>query len=153
MIGQLGARTVAGYYPIASELDVLPLLGLLHGVGTDLALPVTPTVRGPLKFRQWSPSDQLMQGRFGIMEPLEERLEVAPDAILVPMLAFNRAGHRLGYGGGYYDMTLRSLRARAKVTAIGVAFDEQETDALNDEAHDEALDWLLTPSKAQRVGE
>lgn len=153
MIEQLGARTVGGYHPIASELDVLPLLSDLHGAGIDLALPVTPAERAPLKFRRWIPTDNMLRGRFGIMEPLEEHLEVVPDAILVPMLAFNRAGHRLGYGGGYYDMTLRSLRARAKVIAIGVAFDEQETDALDDEDHDEALDWLLTPSKARRVGD
>jgi len=150
LMQQLGARTIAGYHPISSELDVLPLLNALHEAGYDLALPVTPKKKGPLVFRRWLPSDQLKAARFGILEPLEQSPDVAPDAILIPMLAFNSLGHRLGYGGGYYDMTLCSLRARAKVAAIGVAFDEQEMDALHDEDHDEALDWLLTPSKVRQ---
>jgi len=152
LMKRLHARTVAGYHPISSELDVLPLLRVLHEAGYALALPVTPKEKGPLAFRQWSPSDELTKGRFGILAPIVHKPDVTPDAILLPLLAFDKMGHRLGYGGGYYDKTLRLLRMSTEIVAIGVAYDEQETDALSNEEHDEVLDWLLTPSGARRFG-
>ena len=152
LMERLHARTIAGYHPFSGELDVMPLLSALHETGYALALPVTPNEKGPLVFRQWVPSDQLVTGRFGILEPLVQKTDLAPDTILLPMLAFDKTGHRLGYGGGYYDRTLRSLRASKSIVAVGIAFDEQEIDRLRYEDHDEALDWLLTPSGARRFG-
>jgi 5-formyltetrahydrofolate cyclo-ligase len=104
----------------------------------------------PLQFRRWSPGDPLRTVQWGIREPAEAAPVVEPDVLLVPLLAFDRGGHRLGYGGGYYDRTLRALRSRRPVTAVGLAFAEQEVDAVPHLDYDERLDWVLTPLGAIR---
>jgi 5-formyltetrahydrofolate cyclo-ligase len=146
-IGSLGgAEIVAGYSPIRDELDVLPLVAALHGAGCRTVLPSTAPGR-TLTFRVWEPGVQLKCSKFGVMEPLEEYLELIPDLLLVPLLAFDRKGNRLGYGAGYYDLALRNLRRRGPVTAIGIAFDEQELPEIPREPQDEPLDMILTPSR------
>jgi len=154
LVVKLGAKVIAGYHPIGNELDVLPLLEELREVGCVIALPVTPAHDAPLGFRLWAPEDRLAAGRFGVKEPgTEARLIAILDVILVPLLAFDGAGHRLGYGGGYYDRTLHALRAAGHVVAVGVAFDEQETAAWGAGDHDQTLDWILTQSGARRFEE
>jgi 5-formyltetrahydrofolate cyclo-ligase len=145
--------TVSGYVPTRAELDIMPLLAALDAMGFRIALPAI--VEGlELEFRAYRPGDALHPGIFRLQEPDSAADIIQPEIILLPLLAFDKKGIRLGYGGGYYDATLRSLRRRgAPVTSIGVAFDEQEIEALPREAHDEPLDWLLTPTRFFRCGD
>jgi 5-formyltetrahydrofolate cyclo-ligase len=139
---------VAGYSPIRSELDPFPLMQHLaktHGV--RLALPVIIARDAPLLFRQWSPADTLVSGSMGILEPRPEAPELKPDILLVPLAAFDRAGHRIGYGAGHYDRTFAQLRAAKPVIAIGLAFDVQEIEAVPTGPHDVALDYVLTETR------
>ena len=100
----------------------------------------------PLLMRAWAPGDEMSTVQWGIREPLASKAEVYPGVLLVPLLAFDRRGSRLGYGGGFYDRTLQKLRARAAVTAVGISYDELEVDAVPHESYDQRLDWVLTPS-------
>jgi len=145
------ADVVAGYMPIGSEIDCLPLLRMLAADGVPLCLPVVVAPGAPLTFRRWSPGDALALGTFGISEPTDAAPEVVPQTLLVPMLAFDRQGRRLGYGGGYYDRTLEALRAADDIVAIGVAFAGQLRDKVPVGEGDQPLDWILTEAGAQFV--
>lgn len=144
--GQDPAVAVAGYHPIGDELDPRPLLARLDAAGAVTALPVVVASEPTLRFRRWRAGEPLMAGPFGVREPGEEAALVEPDIILVPLLAFDPAGHRLGYGAGFYDRALARLRAARPVIAVGLAFDAQEVAAIPHVATDQRLDWVLTPS-------
>lgn len=141
---------VSGYYPMAGEIWPLPLMGALKSEGHSLALPVMQGKGEPLLFRAWAPGDPLIPGIWGIRQPAPDRLQVLPDIVLVPLLAFDARGYRVGYGGGYYDRTLRHLRASKPILAVGLALDELEVDAVPHLDYDERLDWVLTPSGARQ---
>ncbi len=147
MAGQLGVDrgdVVAAYWPMGDELDPRPLLDRLAGLGCTLALPVV-TARGqPLDFRHWAPGDGLEPGLHGTVHPLASAPPLVPSVVLVPLLAFDRRCFRLGYGGGYYDRSLESLRRRAQVKAIGLGFAAQEVDAVPTDIHDQRLDAIAT---------
>jgi 5-formyltetrahydrofolate cyclo-ligase len=138
---------VSGYSPIRGEIDPAPLMRKLATQGAQLALPAIVARGKSLAFRAWSPDDRLMLGPLGILEPSPAAAEVIPDVMLVPLAAFDRAGHRIGYGGGYYDYTLAHLRKVKAVTAIGVAFAAQEVEAVPALQHDVALDYVLTETQ------
>jgi 5-formyltetrahydrofolate cyclo-ligase len=138
---------VAGYAPIRSEIDPVPLMRKLAVRGMQLALPAIMAGDQPLKFRAWSPGDGLQRGRLGIPEPSADANEVVPDILLVPLAAFDRSGHRIGYGAGHYDRTLEHLRKMKAITAIGVAFAVQEVEAVPALLHDAALDYVLTETQ------
>jgi 5-formyltetrahydrofolate cyclo-ligase len=144
---------VAGYVRFRSEIDPLPLLRRLADHGCALALPRTPAKPGSmgagagLSFHRWAPGEPLIRGAFGVLEPAAAAAEVTPDLVLVPLLGFDRALHRLGYGAGHYDRTLAALSG---VTAIGLAFAAQEVDALPAEPHDVALAAVVTPDGVRR---
>jgi 5-formyltetrahydrofolate cyclo-ligase len=136
--------TLGGYHPVRGEFDCLPLLRRLADMGWRLALPVVVGA-APLIFREWTPNSALGSGPFGIPE-VAEGPEVTPGILIAPLLAFDRRCYRLGYGGGHYDRTLASLRQNGAITAIGLAFDEQEVAEVPIGPYDQPLDWILTPS-------
>ena len=143
-----GATVVSGFWPIKDEIDIRPLMIELHNVGCQLALPVVQGRGKPLLFRAWRPGDPLEQGVFGTLQPSAKRETLEPDALIVQMLACDEEGWRLGYGGGFYDRTLLGLRARRRVTAVGVGFNAQLVDDVPHGAVDQRLDWLLTDKRA-----
>jgi len=138
---------VSGFMPMKSEINPLPLLRKLADAGAVLALPAIAGRGKPLIMRAWRWNEPLATGQWGIREPKPEAAEVEPDILLVPLLAFDRAGHRIGYGAGYYDLTIARLRARKSVTAIGLAFAAQEVTAVPATARDARLDLVLTESE------
>jgi 5-formyltetrahydrofolate cyclo-ligase len=139
---------VSGYSPIRSELDPVPLMQKLVAQGARLALPAILGRGKSLLFRAWSPGDRLTMGPLGILEPSPAMAELIPDVMLVPLAAFDRLGHRIGYGAGHYDFTLAHLRKLKPITAIGLGFAAQEIKAVPALAHDVALDYVLTEKKA-----
>lgn len=138
---------VSGYSPIRNEIDPVPLMRKLASRGARLALPAVMARGKSLAFRAWSPDDRLMLGPLGIPEPSPAAAEVIPDIMLVPLAAFDRQGHRIGYGAGHYDFTLAHLRKAKVITAIGTAFSVQEIKAVPAQPHDVALDYVLTEKK------
>jgi 5-formyltetrahydrofolate cyclo-ligase len=116
----------------------------LADAGATLALPAIAGRGKPLIMRAWTFGEQLASGQWGIREPVPGAPEVAPDVLIVPLAAFDRAGHRIGYGAGYYDMTINALRAKKKVTAIGIAFAAQEIPQVPATQRDARLDLVLT---------
>jgi 5-formyltetrahydrofolate cyclo-ligase len=135
---------VSAYSPIRSEIDPIPLMRTLAARGARLALPAVMARGKSLAFRAWSPNDRLLLGPLGILEPSPAAAEIIPDIILVPLAAFDRLGHRIGYGAGHYDYTLAHLRKVKPITAIGLAFAAQEIKAVPALQHDVALDYVLT---------
>jgi len=135
---------VSGFMPLKSEISPLPLMKKLAQAGARLALPVIAGRGNPLIMREWNFGGALDRGQWGIREPKPEAAEVAPDILLVPLLAFDRAGHRIGYGAGYYDMTIAGLRAQESITAIGIAFAAQEVAKVPTTERDARLDLVLT---------
>lgn len=144
---QLNVRksaVIAGYWPVRDEADPRGLMQALKDRGATLAFPRIDAEHAALSFRGWRESDALLDNRHGIPEPRADAAIVTPDVVLVPLLAFDAQGHRLGYGGGYYDRTLEALRSQGKVLAIGIAYAGQEVQTLPREAHDRALDLVVT---------
>jgi 5-formyltetrahydrofolate cyclo-ligase len=138
---------VSGYSPIRSEIDPVPLMRALAAQGARLALPAVMARGKSLAFRAWSAGDRLMLGPLGILEPSPAAAELIPDIMLVPLAAFDRAGHRIGYGAGHYDYTLAHLRKMKPIAAIGVGFAVQEIEAVPALPHDVALDYVLTETE------
>ena len=139
MISLSPGSTVAGVWPLPGEIDLRPLLEALHLRGLRVALPETTPRGNPLIFRQWEPRCAMVAERFGTFRP--DGPELRPDLFLVPLLAFDRLGGRLGYGGGYYDRTLPLYPGRP---AWGFAYAAQEVDKLPLEPHDHRLDAVVT---------
>jgi len=135
---------VGGFMPLKSEINPLPLLRKLAEIGAQLALPAIAGRGLPLIMRAYAFGDEFARGQWGIREPKPEAAEVAPDILIVPLAAFDRAGHRIGYGAGYYDMTIRGLRAKKPVIAIGIGFAAQEIPKVPATERDERLDLVLT---------
>src|SRR5213596_116241 len=117
---------VSGFMPLKTEINPLPLMRKLSAAGAQLALPAIAGRGKPLIMRAFGFGDELASGQWGIREPKADAPEVAPDILLVPLLAFDRTGYRIGYGAGYYDMTIAKLRAMKPVVAVGLAFAIQE---------------------------
>jgi 5-formyltetrahydrofolate cyclo-ligase len=141
---------VSLYYPIKDELDTEPLVAALVERGRQIALPVVTGKNQPLEFRRYTPGDPLIGGAYGEPTPDNEAAVISPSIIIAPLLAFTRAGGRLGYGGGYYDRTLAGLRQKGGVIAVGYAYGAQEVDALPLSPLDQPLDWIVTEREAIR---
>src|SRR5262249_2499073 len=138
---------VSGYSPIRSEIDPAPLMRKLAEQGAKLALPAVLSRGKSLAFRAWSPDDRLMMGPLGILEPSPAAAELVPDIMLVPLAAFDRQGHRIGYGAGPFHFPPAHFRNAKSVRAVGVAFSVQEIKAVPALPHDVALDYVLTEKK------
>lgn len=137
---------ISGFFPIRSEVDVRPLMQRLREKGAKLSVPVVLD-RETIVFRELLPGAPMVSTGFGTFGPGADARPVDPDVMLVPLAAFDRAGHRIGYGAGYYDRAISRLHARGKrPRLIGVAFDCQEVDIIPAEDHDIALDAILTES-------
>jgi 5-formyltetrahydrofolate cyclo-ligase len=135
---------VAGFMPMKSEINPLPLLRKLAAAGVQLALPAIAGRGKPLIMRAYTFGDELARGQWSIREPKPDAAQVDPDILIVPLAAFDRAGHRIGYGAGYYDMTITALRAKKSIAAIGLAFAAQEIPQVPATTRDERLDFVLT---------
>jgi 5-formyltetrahydrofolate cyclo-ligase len=135
---------VSGFMPLKSEINPLPLMCKLADAGAGLALPVVAGRGKPLIMRSWRWGAPLTAGVWGIREPPPAAPQVEPDILLVPLLAFDRSGHRIGYGAGYYDLTIAQLRGKKPITAIGVAFAAQEIAHVPRTPFDASLDLVLT---------
>jgi 5-formyltetrahydrofolate cyclo-ligase len=135
---------VSGFSPLKSEINPVPLMRVFANAGARLALPVVAGRGKPLVMRSWSFGEPLVSGVWGIREPPPEAPEVFPDILIVPMLAFDRTGHRIGYGAGYYDLTIARLRGMKPVTAIGIAYAAQEIAEIPATQRDARLDFVLT---------
>jgi 5-formyltetrahydrofolate cyclo-ligase len=138
---------VSGFMPLKSEISPLPLMRKLADAGARLALPVVAGRGKPLIMRSWQWGEPLVPGVWDIREPRPEAPEVQPDILLVPLLAFDRSGHRIGYGAGYYDLTIAQLRAKKPIAAIGIAFAAQEVETVPRTAFDAQLDLVLTENE------
>jgi 5-formyltetrahydrofolate cyclo-ligase len=138
------SRVTSFFSTIGSEPDTRPLATALHAAGVPLVLPVDWSHGTPLLFRRWVPGNRLAVGPLGIAEPLQDAPELEPDVLFVPLAAFDRRGHRLGYGAGNVDRTLRALRVRKTVRVIGVAYAVQEELFIPNEPHDEPVDLVVT---------
>ncbi len=145
-------NVISAFHSFGTEISTFELFETLVAEGWTTALPVVVAKNTPLLFRQWAPGDALVLGRWDIQIPPESASEVQPDVLLVPMLAYDRMGYRLGYGGGFYDRTLAKLRAFKKVTAIGVAYAGQEIDMVPRDDHDQSLDWIMTEQETFKCG-
>jgi 5-formyltetrahydrofolate cyclo-ligase len=139
---------VSGFSPMKSEINPVPLMRRLADRGAKLALPVVVGRGKPLIMRAWSFGEELGSGVWGIREPRPDAPEVLPDILIVPLAAFDRSGHRIGYGAGYFDMTLHRLRGLKPIVAVGLAFAAQEIAAVPATPRDARLDLVLTESEA-----
>ncbi len=139
---------ISSYFQRGSEMDMDALNQALVDAGYDLALPVVLGRGHPLAFRRYRPGDALVKGVLDVMEPLPSAPILVPRVLLLPLLAFDRRGNRLGYGGGYYDRTVALLRREAAIQAIGIAFAGQECADIPVGGTDAKLDWIVTEREA-----
>jgi 5-formyltetrahydrofolate cyclo-ligase len=135
---------VSGFMPLKSEINPIPLLRNLAEAGARLALPAVAGKGKPLIMRAFAFGETLASGVWGIREPKPDAPQVDPDILIVPLLAFDRRGHRIGYGAGYYDMTITALRALKAIVAVGIAFAAQEIADVPNTPRDARLDLVLT---------
>ncbi len=135
---------IGAYYPMGSEIDSLRLLATLQINGMHLALPVVWKEGEAMEFRVYKMGDTLEDGAHKTLQPKADAPVISPDIIIVPLVAFDEKGYRLGRGGGYYDRTLSEFRKNKKILAIGLAFEDQKTKSLPTEKFDEPLDGVLT---------
>jgi 5-formyltetrahydrofolate cyclo-ligase len=143
VVGPCEGRIVSGYLPIRTELDPRPVMAALYGAGARICVPVINGKGKPLKFREWTPKSPLVAGPFGARVP-ESGDWLEPDILIAPLIAFTRAGFRLGYGGGFYDRTLAMLKGRRPTRAYGFAYAAQEVERLPLEPTDIRLDGVVT---------
>ncbi len=142
---------LAGYMAMRDEIDPLAAMGAHHAAGGEVAVPVIAARAAPLVFHRWAPGAAMRRGTFGAMVPATAD-PLTPRVLIVPLLAFDARGYRLGYGGGFYDRTLAALRAAGPVTAIGFAFAAQQHPDLPIEPTDARLDMIVTERGVDRFG-
>lgn len=135
--------TVAGYIPIRNEVSPFDAMCRLHDMGFSVCVPVVIAAGTPLEFWRWEPDMGMVEAVYGTRVP-EHREPLVPDVLIVPLLAFDREGWRLGYGGGFYDRTIECLRMDRKILTVGIAGSIQGFTALPHDDHDQQLDAVVT---------
>ena len=145
--GDLAGRVLSGYWPIKGELDLRPWMETLHARGAVLALPMVETPRAPLTFRRWEPSMKMERGHWGIPVPPKASRSLTPEICLAPLVGWDSAGYRLGYGGGYFDRTLASLSPKPLV--IGVGLQVARLDTIAPQPHDVPMSMIVTEAGLQ----
>jgi len=143
---------VSAYWPIGDEIDPRPLIHRLRAAGHVIGLPVVVAKGAPLMFRVWTPGTRFVPGGFRTEVPEPSAAEVVPDVLLVPLLAFDESGYRLGYGGGFYDRTLVKLRLSAHINAIGFAYEGQAVAHVPRADYDQPLNAIVTERSYRRIG-
>jgi 5-formyltetrahydrofolate cyclo-ligase len=143
----LKEKRIAGYWPIVNEINIIPFLKAWCLESGTVCLPVVQEKNSPLKFYTWTPETEMEPGRYQILVPKEKINPVVPDILLIPLTAFDKSGHRLGKGGGYYDRTLQELRSLKTVHAIGLAAEEQYLPSIPYSFHDQPLDVVVTEKR------
>lgn len=133
-------RSLSGYMPMRTEIDPLPAMAAHQG---PVCVPVIIAKGQPLKFREWTSGCAMIAGEFGALIPAQGAW-IEPDVLIVPLLAFDAQGYRLGYGGGFYDRTLQMLRLRRPTFAVGYAFGAQQVEEVTVDEHDQRLDAIIT---------
>jgi len=139
----IGAEVISGYRPIRTEIDPTQLMKALYDAGHRLCVPVIQGRGLALKFREWRPGAEMVEGEFGAFVPATGDW-LDPHLLITPLVAFDAAGWRLGYGGGFYDRSLQELRARRRTLAVGFAYNAQQVDAVPRDASDQPLDAIVT---------
>lgn len=145
------AAAISAFWPLAEELDTLPLLHALHDQGHPMLLPVMLGTGKPLEFARWQPGDVLKQAAFNTLEPSDDKARMTPDIMLCPLLAFDRQGYRMGYGGGFYDRSIAQLQAQGQLLTIGVAFAAQEVAAVPRGEYDMPLDMIVSEQEVIKI--
>lgn len=135
---------ISAFWPLAEELDTLPLLHALHQQGHQMLLPVMLGAGQPLQFACWQPGDELVEAAFKTLEPSKDKARMQPDIMLCPLLAFDRRGYRMGYGGGFYDRSIAQISQHKQVLTIGLAFAAQEVSQVPTGEFDVPLDMIVT---------
>lgn len=141
----------AGYWPFGGEIDPRPLMAALAKAGLTIALPRMEARDSHPRFLVWEDAGALKPDAYGMLAPPSHAREVTPKMVLTPLLAFDRAGRRLGQGGGHYDRTLAWLKPQGAI-AVGIAFSAQEMPDLPEGPLDQRLDWVVTEKEAIRCG-
>jgi 5-formyltetrahydrofolate cyclo-ligase len=137
-------KIIAGYWPIGDEINCRPAIEKFASEGLQVVLPVVAGQGQVLIFRVWNPGEDLETGPFGTSHPGNGSAVRTPDVMLLPLVAFDNKGQRLGYGAGYYDRTIAALRASGKILAVGVGYDEQEIEHIPADDHDQVMDAVIT---------
>jgi 5-formyltetrahydrofolate cyclo-ligase len=149
----VAAPLVSAFWSLPGEIDTKPVLQALHALGVPTCLPRMRGRGRPLRFHHWAPGEPLQAGPFRVMQPLADDPPVLPAVMLTPLLAFDRHGSRLGWGGGFYDRTIAELRAlRGPLLVVGYAFACQEVDLVPREPFDEPLDMVVTDAGMRTIG-
>jgi 5-formyltetrahydrofolate cyclo-ligase len=138
---------IAAFLSLPGEIDTAPVIAAIAAAGGDVLLPRMVARGAPLAFHRWHPGQPLETASMGVRQPLPDSPRTDPSRLVVPLLAFDRRGYRLGYGGGFYDRTLARLRASGRVLAVGFAFDVQELPEVPHGRYDEALDVIVTETR------
>jgi 5-formyltetrahydrofolate cyclo-ligase len=146
LLGGLPARTIGFYSPHKGEFDPLPVAEAMIAQGRIAALPAITDRRGPLEYRAWQPGAEVERGAYGIPAPKAGAL-LRPDIVVVPLLGFDSANYRLGYGGGYFDRTIAALAPRP--VTIGVGFEQGRIATIFPQDHDIALDFIVSETVLQ----
>ena len=141
--------TIAGYMPLNSEIDPRPIMRKLQKQGAILALPRVNRQKRMLDFHLFEFGDELEFSVFGVKEPLATAPIIEPDWLLVPLLAFDKYGWRLGYGMGFYDNAISQLKAKKEIITFGLAYSAQEIESVPHQAHDQQLNWIVTKDGAR----
>ena len=142
---------VSLYWPMGSELDTRPLISELQALQISCYLPVVVNAHEALIFREWNSEDLLVTGKFDVAVPSDAAAVGIPDVIITPLLAFDHAGYRMGYGGGFYDRSIEKIKSQNPCIAVGFAYAGQEVDEVVVTAHDQKLDWIVTEKEIRKI--